>query len=200
MVFLHGGYWQELSASATDFMAIHWLEQGWAFASMDYPLAPNASIETMVAACQQGVRRLQREASTLGLNGHIYLGGHSAGAQLAIMSCLGQERLRGIESLLLASGIYDLRPLVGTYINAPLKLDIERAERLSPLCLALEELPPLCLVHGEFDPRAFRAQGEAVKSLAQAAGIEVRLSSRSGYDHFDIIEALHKDFGFFDRE
>ncbi|MDQ7729455.1 alpha/beta hydrolase [Halomonas sp. SpR8] len=197
MAFLHGGYWQELTASATDFMALHWLKQGWAFASLDYPLAPEASIETMVASCQQGVDVLRRKASGYGLSGRIHLGGHSAGAQLALMSCLGKTALCDIESLLLASGIYDLRPLVGTYIDAPLGLDAEQAEHLSPLCQALQGLPPLQLVHGELDPPAFRTQGEAMKVLAQASGVEVGLSSRAGCDHFDIIESLHQEFMFF---
>ncbi|GEK49858.1 alpha/beta hydrolase [Vreelandella venusta] len=200
MVFLHGGYWQELSAFAIDFMAFHWLEQGWAFASMDYPLAPNASIETMVASCRQGVKALRRESNSLGLNGRIHLGGHSAGAQLALMSCLGPERLSGIESLLLASGIYDLRPLVGTYIDAPLGLDTERAERLSPLCQALQGLPPLQLVHGEFDPPAFRAQGQTLKAMAQVAGVEAELCTRPECDHFDVIEYINTSFMFFNNK
>lgn len=191
MVFLHGGYWQELNASAVDFMASHWLEQGWAFASMDYPLAPEASIEAMVAACRQGVEVLRRESAALGLNGCFHLGGHSAGAQLALMSCLGEERLGGIESLFLISGIYDLQPLVGTYINEPLALDAERAERLSPLCQTLHGLPSLQLVHGELDPPAFRAQGEALKERATQAGVSAELYTRPDCDHFDILEYLN---------
>lgn len=190
MVFLHGGYWQELNASAVDFMAAHWLEQGWAFASMGYPLAPEASIEVMVSACRQGVEVLRRESAALGLNGCFHLGGHSAGAHLALMSCLGEERLVGIESLFLISGIYDLRPLVGTYINEPLKLDAKQAERLSPLCQALHGLPPLQLVHGEFDPPAFRAQGEALKARATQAGVSAELCAQPDCDHFDILERV----------
>lgn len=190
MVFLHGGYWQELDAAATDFMAVPWLGRGWAFASLDYPLAPGASLEAMVAACRQGMAALRREASALGLNGRLHLGGHSAGAQLALMSCLGEGRLSGIESLWLISGIYDLRPLVGTYIDAPLGLDDERAARLSPLCQALRGLPPLTLVHGELDPPAFRAQGEALYERARAAGVAVKLCPLPDCDHFDILERL----------
>lgn len=190
MAFLHGGYWQELDAAATDFMAAPWLAQGWAFASLDYPLAPQAGIEAMVEACRQGIATLRREASALGLDGRFHLGGHSAGAQLALMSCLGEGRLTDIVGLWLISGIYDLRPLVGTYIDAPLGLDVGRAERLSPLCQELRGLPPLTLTHGELDPPAFRAQGEALYERAQAAGVAVELCPLSDCDHFDILERL----------
>ena len=199
MVFLHGGYWQELNASAIDFMASHWLDQGWAFASMDYPLAPEASIEAMVTACRQGVDRLRRESTVLGLNGYFHLGGHSAGAQLALMSCLGEERLDGIESLFLISGIYDLQPLVGTYINKALKLDAERAKQLSPLCQELHGLPPLQLVYGELDPPAFRTQGETLKERATQAGVSAALYTRTDCDHFDIIEYLNTSLMHFNN-
>ncbi|EGP18917.1 Arylformamidase [Halomonas sp. TD01] len=190
MVFLHGGYWQQLDAMATDFMAAPWLSRGWAFASLDYPLAPEVNIETMVAACQQGVRHLQREASALGLNGRICLGGHSAGAQLVIMSCLGDGRLTEVDALWLISGIYDLRPLAGTYIDEPLQLDGAQAERLSPLCHDLHGLPPLTLVHGEFDPPRFRSQGETLYEHALATGVAAELCLLPNCDHFDILERL----------
>lgn len=188
MVFVHGGYWQELDAAATDFMAAPWLARGWAFASLGYPLAPGAGIDAMVAACRQGAATLRREASALGLDGCIHLGGHSAGAQLALMSCLGEARLTGIAGLWLISGIYDLRPLVGTYIDAPLGLDHQRAEQFSPLCQDLKGLPPLTLVHGEFDPPAFRAQGEALHERARVGGVAVELRPLPDCDHFDILE------------
>ncbi|MCH4562208.1 alpha/beta hydrolase [Halomonas sp. EGI 63088] len=195
MAFLHGGYWQQLDAAATDFLAAPWLERGWAFASLDYPLAPGASIEAMVAACRRGVTTLRAAAASLCLEGRIRLGGHSAGAQLALMACLGEERLAGIEALWLISGIYDLRPLVGTYIDAPLGLDNERAERLSPLCQSLRGLPPLTLVHGEFDPPAFREQGEALHARARLAGVSADLRSLPDCDHFDILERLGEPTG-----
>ncbi len=190
MAFLHGGYWQELDASATDFMAADWLEVGWAFASVDYPLAPQASIEAIVDACRRAVAVLRRVLGELNGEAPLHLGGHSAGAHLALASCLGEQRLAGIESLWLISGIYDLRPLVETYINAPLGLDPERAEWLSPLCQPLAGLPPLRLVLGEFDPPAFHRQSERLDERARAAGGSSRLGVLKDCDHFDILERL----------
>ncbi|WP_052052372.1 alpha/beta hydrolase [Halomonas salina] len=190
MVFLHGGYWQELDASATDFMAADWLEAGWAFASVDYPLAPQAPIEAIVEACRRAVAVLQRELGELNAEAPLHLGGHSAGAHLALASCLGDTGLVGIGSLWLISGIYDLRPLVETYINAPLGLDPERAEELSPLCQSLAGLPPLQLVLGEFDPPAFHRQSERLDERVRAAGGRCRLTELKDCDHFDILERL----------
>lgn len=190
MVFLHGGYWQELDAAAIDFMAAAWLQKDWAFASLDYPLAPEATIEDMVDACRRGVETLRDKATEFSLEGRIHLGGHSAGAQLALMSCLGRERLTCVDSLWLISGIYDLRPLVGTYINEPLGLSDERAERLSPLCRDLQGLPPLKLIHGEFDPPVFRAQGKALEKRARGKGVPSELFVLRDSDHFDVLERL----------
>ena len=190
MVFLHGGYWQELDASATDFLAESWLAAGWAFASVDYPLAPGASIEAMVEAVRRAVTRLQDALSARYPGIRVHLGGHSAGAHLALMSCLGEPRLTAIDSLWLISGIYDLRPLVDTCINAPLGLDHGRAAQLSPLCRSLQGLPPLRLLCGEHDPPAFRAQSECLERHARAVGLPCRLRLRDGCDHFDILERL----------
>ncbi|MFG6177553.1 alpha/beta hydrolase [Halomonas sp. THAF12] len=190
MAFLHGGYWQELDASATDFMAADWLEAGWAFASVDYPLAPQASIEAMIEACRHAVAVLRHVLGELNREASLHLGGHSAGAHLALMSCLGGKGLSGIDSLWLISGIYDLRPLVETYINEPLGLDHERAERLSPLCQPLAGLPPLQLVYGAFDPPAFHAQSEWLDEQVRAAGVPSRLTALKDCDHFDILERL----------
>ncbi|WP_340638364.1 alpha/beta hydrolase [Salinicola tamaricis] len=188
MIFLHGGYWKALDASATDFMAKSWLTRGWAFASLNYPLAPAATLETLIAESTNGVRYLLDQCEALGLSGRIRLGGHSAGAHLALMSCLAAKCPKAIEALWLISGVYDLRPLLGTSIAEPLDLDEARAERLSPLCLPLTGLPHLDLVHGEQDPPVFQRQGEALAAQAERDGVPVTVTLMPGYDHFDILE------------
>ncbi|MCE3027308.1 alpha/beta hydrolase [Salinicola sp. DM10] len=188
MIFLHGGYWKALDATATDFMAKSWLARGWAFASLNYPLAPAATLEILIAESTQGVRYLLDHCEALGLSGRVRLGGHSAGAHLALMSCLAPECAEAIEALWLISGVYDLRPLLGTSIAQPLDLDEPRAHRLSPLCQSLTGLPHLDLVHGEQDPPVFQRQGEALAAQAERDGVTATVTLMPGRDHFDILE------------
>ncbi|WFF40140.1 alpha/beta hydrolase [Salinicola endophyticus] len=192
MIFLHGGYWKALDATATDFMAADWLARGWAFASLNYPLAPSATLETLIEESTRGVRYLLAQQEALNLSGRVRLGGHSAGAHLALMSCLAAECPKAIEALWLISGVHDLRPLLGTSIAEPLDLDEARAERLSPLCLPLTGLPPLDLVHGEQDPPVFHHQGEALAARAERDGVPATVTLMPGLDHFDILEYADK--------
>lgn len=195
MVFIHGGYWQELDHTATDFMARRYLDQGMAFASLGYGLAPRVSIETMVSQCRHGLRALMAQADELGLAPCPLLGGHSAGAHLACQVALaeaagGDETSIDIAELLLVSGIYDLRPLVATYVNQPLGLDEARAGTLSPLLAELSRLPPVRLMVAEHDSPAFHRQAEDFAVALRAAGVNVGLEELPGCDHFDVLDRL----------
>ncbi|MFG6666402.1 alpha/beta hydrolase [Halomonas sp. HNIBRBA4712] len=188
MVFIHGGYWQELDHTATDFLAGRYLAQTTAFASIDYDLAPDVTIDTMIDQCRQGLKAAYRALEAHGGVSSISLGGHSAGAQLAYWVAASSEI--PIDRLLLVSGVYDLTPLVDTYVNEALKLDIPRARALSPLYAPLEGLPPCQLVIAENDPPAFHTQTDRFKAALEAAGVAVTRRYVKRCDHFDVLEHL----------
>jgi arylformamidase len=52
LVFIHGGYWQELSKLESAFMVDGLVQAGVAVAVVDYVLAPSATIEHMIAQCE----------------------------------------------------------------------------------------------------------------------------------------------------
>ncbi|ALM53375.1 alpha/beta hydrolase [Halomonas huangheensis] len=188
MAFIHGGYWQELDHTATDFLAEGLLARGMAFASLGYGLAPATSIEAMVGQCARGLEMAIAALDEHGGAGPVILGGHSAGAQLACrVAAAGGVRIDG---LLLVSGVYDLTPLVDTYVNAPLGLDRARARSLSPRFGDLSTLPPARVVIAEHDPPALRHQGCDFVAALCAADREAALVDLPGCDHFDILEHL----------
>ncbi|MDN3558099.1 alpha/beta hydrolase [Halomonas maura] len=188
MAFIHGGYWQELDHTATDFLAERYLARGMAFASLGYGLAPATSIEVMVGQCARGLEMALVALDERGGAGPVTLGGHSAGAQLACrVAAAGGVR---VDALLLVSGVYDLTPLVDTYVNAPLGLDRARARSLSPLFDDLSALPPARVAIAEHDTPAFRRQGADFVTALRAAGREAALVDLPGCDHFDILDHL----------
>ncbi|MFG6138094.1 alpha/beta hydrolase [Halomonas sp. B23F22_10] len=188
MAFIHGGYWQELDHTASDFLAERYLARGMAFASLGYGLAPGTAIETMIAQCARGLAMAREALEARGGAGRVILGGHSAGAQLA---CRVAAEAKGeVDELLLVSGVYDLTPLVDTYINAPLGLDRTRARALSPRFGDLAGLPPCRVVIAERDPPAFRSQGRDFAVALEAAGGVVELTDLAGCDHFDVLDHL----------
>ncbi|GAA2167037.1 MULTISPECIES: alpha/beta hydrolase [Glycomyces] len=152
LIYIHGGYWQELDKSDSAFMVPGLHAQGVTVAVLGYGLAPRLDLDAIVAMVRAGVRFLTGAAGSR----PVYLAGSSAGAHLAAM-CLPDERVSGA---ILLSGVYDLEPLVGTYINGAVGMDEATARRNSPLRLPIET-PPSIVARGEREPAGFSEQHEA---------------------------------------
>jgi len=177
--WIHGGYWQDSSIDEAFLGAGDLAIREFGFAAIEYNLAPEASIPEMIDDCI---------AALLWLRGHnpgtrIILGGHSAGAHLALAVANRIE----VDGLVLVSGIFDLRPLVSTSINGPLALDDERALKLSPIFTeSTFSYDVEVLVGGDESP-SFQAQAKAAFDYLVDSGASVNLVTKEGLDHFDII-------------
>ena len=194
-IFIHGGYWQELSHKESSPMAPMLLEQGNAFAAINYTLAPDASIEDMILECQQAIEWLIANADHLDIDaGDLTISGHSAGAQLISMSLLrwkelGSDIFRRIRKVLLISGIYDLTPLLSTSINIELGLDHEAALQLSPAHRPAKFDMPVVVIVAEQDTGEFRRQAREYYQQLKTQGSRVDFLEVIGKNHFDIILA-----------
>jgi arylformamidase len=151
LIYIHGGYWQELDKTDSAFMVPGLHAQGVAVAVLGYGLAPRLDLDAIVAMVRAGVRFLMDTAGSR----PVYLAGTSAGAHLTAM-CLPDARVSGT---ILLSGVYDLEPLLGTYINGAVGMDEATARRNSPLRLAIE-VPPSIVARGEHEPAGFAEQHE----------------------------------------
>ena len=195
-VFIHGGYWQALSKNESTFAGADFVDNGIAYAAVNYTLAPHAKIGQMIEQCRRSIQWLYQNASELGFSrDRIYLSGSSAGAQLAAMVLLSAWNADGlpansIKGVALLSGIYDMRPLCQTYVNDPLKMDESEALSLSPQFKDLSGLPPAIVCWGENETSEFKRQSQDFALALQQAGNEVESFELSGYNHFDIVHAI----------
>ena len=181
-VFVHGGYWQALSAADSWYLAPGALANGWSYAAIEYTLAPAAPIGQMVQEVADGVRAVVAALRP----SMVVIAGHSAGAHLAAMVTLVAPAQVAVDRVVLVSGVYDLRPLVHTTVNDPLGLDDAAAAGISPALLPLAEPgPPTVVVWGDNDTDAFREQGRAFAQRCGADGFEC-----AGRHHFDIVDDL----------
>jgi arylformamidase len=194
LVFIHGGYWQELSRQESSFAATDAIGQGVALAVIDYTLAPAASVATIVGECRQALGWLVEHADELGFDpNRIVLAGSSAGAHLAAMVALasqGQSGGRGggrIRGTVLVSGIFELEPLVGTTINRALGLTPASARELSPALKALDDFPPSVVCWGEIETDEFKRQSRDFTARLGEAGVPCRSFELPGRNHFDVI-------------
>jgi arylformamidase len=90
----------------------------------------------------------------------------------------------------LLSGIYDLRPLVPTYVNEPLGLDDAGAWACSPLALDLRTFGPTLCVWGDNETDSFKWQSARLAQALRRAGQEVESVEVVGRNHFDLLGAL----------
>jgi arylformamidase len=197
LIFIHGGYWQELSKNESLFPAPGCVANGIAFASINYTLAPRAGVEKIVDQCRRAVAWLYRQADALGFDrDRIFVSGSSAGAHLAAMMLLkGWQTTVGLSDeavagAVLVSGIYDLEPLVGTYIAKPLNLTAADAHGLSPINLALGRPVPSIVTWGENETSESKRQSKSYASRLHEAGFPVSAFEVAGANHFDIVLGL----------
>lgn len=174
-VFIHGGYWQQLSAWDSLMAAPVLLDAGVSFAAVNYSLAPDASIETMIEQCCAAVVSLIDDLAPT----HVTLSGSSAGAHLAARTALRLPST--VHRLILLSGIYDLRPLVHTYVNDPLGLDERRAAELS-IDTGSRPVDAVVIAHGDNETEAFKRQSGRLAAVWGVPACEV-----GGRNHFDLV-------------
>ena len=190
-IFVHGGYWQELSSRDSAVMAKAITGRNIPFVTINYSLAPVARIDQMIDECYQAVSFVLREAKLLEIDpASISLSGHSAGAQLIwMMLCRyrSDPLFEAIKSVVLISGIYDLEPLCFTSINTPLGLTVESTSELSPMHNIAIPLIPCVVVVAEHDTREFRRQAKDFYNRLLAAEVPSCFIEVQGRNHFDII-------------
>lgn len=188
LVYVHGGYWQELSAEDSLFPAPGLHAQGYDLAAVGYRLAPEARLEQIVEQVASALLHLRAALLARGRVPHLVLAGSSAGAHLvAMMLSHPWEGPPPFQAALLVSGIYELAPLIGTYIDQPLQLTAARAAALSPLHRVPSCEVPVALAWGERETDAFQQQSRAMaRHLARYLPVTA-VQPCAGRDHFDIL-------------
>lgn len=195
VVFIHGGYWQELSKDHHSFPAEAFNAAGLNFAALGYGLAPALKPADMVRQCRAALHWLMSRSEALEIAPRLHLIGHSAGGQLAAMVALEERRLASERALPIASvttisGVFDLRPIALTYVNDVLKMSDEEALLASPVLrvdLVQGELPRFWVAYAEREPAEFARQSLEFADALRLKGAEVAVSCISGRNHFDLV-------------
>jgi len=164
VLFVHGGAWSFGDKRAAAHMAAHFHAQGYAFASINYRLVPNATVEQQAEDVAAALASLARDAAALRVDARrMILIGHSAGAHLAALvgtdpRYLARHRLAvgTIDGVILLDGagydvprqIADAGPLLRRmYVNA-FGSDEPAQRRLSPVThAAAPNAPSFMIIH-----------------------------------------------------
>lgn len=191
-IFIHGGYWRALDKADFSYPAAAFGAAGIAYAAINYPLAPRASLDGIVASVRQAVAWLVDHAGELGVDpAGFSLSGHSAGGHLTAMVLADPALPRGaVRAAAPISGLYDLEPIRLSYLNGELGLDAAAARRNSPIHAAPAVRCPVLLAVGGRESPEFQRQQESFAEAwrGHCAGLETMIAD--GDDHFTIVRHL----------
>ncbi|MDP3163035.1 MAG: alpha/beta hydrolase [Reyranella sp.] len=191
VIFFYGGSWDSGAKSDYLFVAQALAVRGIAVIVADYRLYPEVRFPAFI---EDGALAVRWAADKVGTD-KLFLMGHSAGAEIALMlavntpylAAAGVDRmkLRGVIGL---SGPYDILPLTSRKLQ-----DIfggpSRPET-QPITFAKAPLPPALFIHGTGDTIVKPGNSERLAAAWRAAGAPVELKLYPDVDHVDVVGAF----------
>ncbi|XP_011554921.3 kynurenine formamidase [Plutella xylostella] len=200
LVFVHGGYWQELSREVSRYPAPPLHRSRVKTVVVGYDLCPVATLAEIVDQVASAAKFVFEYAEKMDSRG-VYFAGHSAGAHLVakllsnadfLETVPGAQRLQGA---FLVSGVYDLRELVHTSVNDLVQLPHEWAVPLSPQFDSFTHLQKkvrIYILAAQDDSETFKKQSREFYELLHTTCLmqNIYLEIKDQMDHFDIVECF----------
>ena len=187
LLFIHGGYWQMRAKETFTLFAEGPMAHGINVALIGYTLAPEATLDEIVAEIHAGIDHLAEQLPALGgdTSGFV-VSGWSAGGHLTSMA-LSHPKVKAGMAI---SGIYDLEPIRHSYLNDKLRLDEAMSRRNSPMMMAGGALKPLSLVVGSAELPLLRQQTADFAGHRAKFGLPVTYEEIPGANHFTIMNEM----------
>jgi arylformamidase len=187
LLFIHGGYWQQRAKETFTLFAAGPMAHGINVALIGYTLAPDATLDEIVAEIHLGLDFLAERLPALGGDAsRIVVSGWSAGGHLTSMALSHPNVKAGIG----ISGIYDLEPIRHSYLNVKLGLDEAMSRRNSPVMQATGAMKPLALVVGSAELPLLRKQSADFACHRAKFGLPVPYEEIPGANHFTIMNEM----------
>ena len=192
LLFIHGGYWQMRSKSAFTLFAAGPMAHGINVALIGYTLAPDATLEQIVAEIHAGIDYLAGRLPELGADAkRLVASGLSAGGHLTAMAMMNPH----IKGGMAISGIYDLEPIRHSYLNVKLGLDEAMSKRNSPMLLKTVAAKPMALTVGGAELPLLRKQTADFAGHRAKSGSPVIYEEIPGTNHFTIMDEMAQPNG-----
>ena len=198
LIYIHGGYWQQLNKSYFSFLAPFLVEKGFSVVVVNYPLCPTVKLADIVRSLRWAAVFLYRnDRQYNGDPERLTLLGHSAGGHLVAMllathwgeldSSL-QEGL--IKTGISVSGLFELEPIRHTFVNEALNLDQSEIDGLSPINLTAPAKGKLDLFVGAKESEEFKRQSADFAKAWSTAEFQTHYEELDGQDHFSIVDEI----------
>ncbi|VDM99384.1 unnamed protein product [Thelazia callipaeda] len=195
IVLLHGGYWKEGSRKLFTSPVNLLTNEGFVVACVGYDFATVIPLREIIIQVRKAFILILFQKFLAGRwsSKKLLIAGHSAGAHLAIAALLSMENTSLYEKIVLFSGIYDLYPLVGTYIGNDINLNWREAEIASTVNLDGLSAKLLAIVAAEESPKFIEQSMRIVQNyLRKRPALQLYDCCKiiSNVDHFSLITSL----------
>lgn len=186
-IFIHGGYWRTFDKGMFSHMARGLIQHGITVAIPSYSLCPEVRIGDIIEEMRQMVIFLRNR-----LKRRFFVFGHSAGGHLAASMLATKWELFGLQndlvpSAVAISGIFDLRPLMGTSVNEDLRLEEGMARVWSPLLWPTPAGRNFEAWVGRKETEEFIRQGKTLVSAWTGGGVRTNYLEMAGLNHFTVL-------------
>ena len=209
VVFIHGGGWKGGSRRSCPIRFL--CDYGFAVASVDYRLAPDAVFPDQIHDCKGAIRWLRHHGDQYGYRvDRIAVAGTSAGGTLALLVGTSGDvpELEGdvgghadvssrVQAVIDYYGPSDLPlrartqpgrsevPGVGTYLllGGAVADKPDQARMASPVTHVSADDPPLLVMHGDQDEVVLIDQSERIVQVYRQHGLDVEYEALAGAGH-----------------
>lgn len=189
-LFIHGGYWRANRKEDHAFVARTVVDAGAIAVIVEYPLMPAARMDDLVAHVRAAADWVAAHIGEYGGDPTtISASGHSAGGHLAsYLAARGPHESALVvraKALLLVSGIYDLAPITGSFLQDEISLTEDEVAQWSPLGAVAGDVPVSLAVGGK-ESSPFLDQSQALQQVLPRADRLVV----DGEDHMSIVQSM----------
>lgn len=210
ILWIHGGAWR--AGSKDQVPVLHWLQCGYAIASVEYRLSPEARFPAQAHDIKAAIRFLRAHADRYQLDPRRFvIAGASAGGHLAalvgvtagveplegsvgrhldqsssvqaIVSFYGASNLNSILSQSTPHGLNVRIPALQLLLGGQPQEQPELARLASPVAHVDAQDPPLWLIHGNADPQMPPEQSDELKKAYLDQSLKVSLDVVPGGKH-----------------
>jgi arylformamidase len=198
VLFIHGGFWFSRHKDQFSFLAQAYVQAGWGFVAMTYPLMPQISLSDLVEQTAEGIAQIDQELRARYGRGIDVMVGHSAGAHLLAMAfhsppgrAYTSRMLEPPRRLVLVSGVYDPQARAAAEISKTIGLTPEDAQQACPLTHCEPAGIATVLFSGAREPDLWSQQADRYQERLMQCGLSaVSHSLVAGHDHFSLLEAM----------
>lgn len=189
VVFIHGGGWH--TGSKDRFPAMFLTRHGFAVASINYRLVPNAIFPAQISDCRAAIRFLRKNAEKYGFDGSRIGGwGNSAGGHLVALLGTGADTKeldadnKDTDGSCALQAVVDffgpteflIRPTTGSQIGLFGGKPTDKkalATLASPIQHIHDKVPPFLIMHGDADKTVPIEQSQLLADALKAKGLTV---------------------------